>query len=98
MTTHCFSMAVLYTDVYVCSHFCSIQCVQNLGLAVLSIVAGKLVDSYGYLALEVCMCVQLSVILLAAILLYVLDASSSHGGTLNLSAWARKKVEISKKT
>ena len=29
------------------------QSVQNLGLAVISIVAGKLVDSNGYLVLEV---------------------------------------------
>ena len=31
----------------------SMQSVQNLGLAVISVVAGKLVDSNGYLVLEV---------------------------------------------
>ena len=36
------------------------QSIQNLGLAVISIVAGKIVDERGYLALEVffqiCLC------------------------------------------
>ena len=32
------------------------QSIQNLGLAVVSIVAGTLVDNYGYLMLEVCIC------------------------------------------
>ena len=36
------------------------QSIQNLGLAVISIVAGKIVDDRGYLALEVffqiCLC------------------------------------------
>ena len=38
----------------------SMQSIQNLGLAVISIVAGKIVDDRGYLALEVffqiCLC------------------------------------------
>ncbi len=76
----------------------SIQCTQNLGFAVLSIVGGEIVDNHGYMVLEVSFSVQLCITLIAAILLYVLDASSSHGGKLNLSAWARKRRKQSQET
>ena len=46
--------------VKVCGPFCSMQAIQNLGLAVIAIVAGAIVDSSGYLILEVfflaCLC------------------------------------------
>lgn len=39
------------------------QAIQNLGLAVITIVSGVLVDNYGYLILEVffiaCLCIAL---------------------------------------
>lgn len=65
------------------------QSVQNLGLAVIPIVAGLLVDARGYLILEVLFLACLFVALIGTVALYFVDASK--GGLLNLSAWERKK-------
>ena len=65
------------------------QSVQNLGLAVVPIVAGIVVDSGGYMLTEVMFCALLCLALLCGIALYVYDAT--HGGKLNLSAWARAR-------
>ena len=65
------------------------QSVQNLGLAVVPIVAGIVVDSGGYMLTEVMFCALLCLALLCGIALYVYDAT--HGGRLNMSAWARAK-------
>ena len=70
------------------------QSIQNLGLAVVSIVAGTLVDNYGYLMLEVFFLVCLSVALISTVILWMVD--SSIGGSLNLSAWERARVEKEK--
>ncbi|XP_021351524.1 major facilitator superfamily domain-containing protein 1-like [Mizuhopecten yessoensis] len=64
------------------------QAIQNLGLAVVSIAAGSIVDSSGYLILEVFFLVWLCIALVAAVILYLTDASS--GGKLNLSAKQRR--------
>ncbi|XP_063428788.1 major facilitator superfamily domain-containing protein 1-like [Mytilus trossulus] len=64
------------------------QAIQNLGLAVVAIIAGAIVDSKGYLVLEVFFLVCLCVALIAAVLLYLLDAS--RGGKLNMSAKLRQ--------
>lgn len=66
------------------------QAIQNLGLAVIAIVAGAIVDSKGYLILEVFFLACLCVALIAAVLLYLVDASK--GGKLNLSAKERRKL------
>lgn len=67
------------------------QAVQNLGLAVVPIVAGMIVDRNGYLMLEVFFCAMVCISLIFGILLYVLD--STHGGKLNMTAWARRREE-----
>ncbi|KAM7451827.1 Major facilitator superfamily domain-containing protein 1 [Porites harrisoni] len=66
------------------------QSIQNLGLAVISQVAGTIVDQKGYLVLEVFFCAWLCVALIASILLYLVDASKGTG--LNLSTFERKQL------
>ncbi|KJE89648.1 hypothetical protein CAOG_01085 [Capsaspora owczarzaki ATCC 30864] len=70
------------------------QSVQNLGLAVVAQGAGILVNSNGYLWLEIffSICVALSV--LASILLWLVDDAS--GGKLNASAKTRKREAAEK--
>ncbi|XP_055868453.1 major facilitator superfamily domain-containing protein 1-like [Biomphalaria glabrata] len=63
------------------------QAIQNLGLAVIALVAGIIVDQNGYLILEVFFMAWLCVALIAGVLLYLIDANK--GGKLNLSAKAR---------
>jgi len=65
------------------------QSFQNLGLAVVAIMGGKIVDSYGYLILEIQFLLWLCLSLMTSLSLYLLDASK--GGTLNLSASERTK-------
>lgn len=65
------------------------QSVQNLGLAVVPIIAGIVVDKGGYMLTEVMFCALLCVALLCGIALYIYDAT--HGGKLNKSAWARAR-------
>ncbi|XP_064638715.1 major facilitator superfamily domain-containing protein 1-like isoform X2 [Lineus longissimus] len=67
------------------------QSIQNLGLAVISIVAGLIVDSKGYLFLEVFFLAWLCLALIGAVLLYVTDAT--RGGRLNMSAGTRRNIE-----
>lgn len=66
------------------------QSIQNLGLAVISQVAGIIVDKEGYLVLEVFFCAWLCIALIASILLYLVDASKGSG--LNLSTLERKQL------
>ncbi|XP_052702809.1 major facilitator superfamily domain-containing protein 1-like isoform X1 [Crassostrea angulata] len=66
------------------------QAIQNLGLAVIAIVAGAIVDSSGYLILEVFFLACLCVALIAAVMLYLVDAS--RGGKLNRSAKERRRL------
>ncbi|XP_070539369.1 lysosomal dipeptide transporter MFSD1-like [Ptychodera flava] len=68
------------------------QSIQNLGLAVIAIVAGKLVDIKGYLLLEVFFLAWLCLALIGVVMLYLVN--SSRGGTLNLSSWARNKAAL----
>ncbi len=105
------------------------QSVQNLGLAVVPLIAGTLLDHNGYLILEVfflvCLCckclhmlllytcnnnnnnnsIVLSIVLyficlintvslICGVLLYVID--SVNGGTMNLFALTRAKMEKEK--
>lgn len=50
--------------------FCSMQSIQNLGLAVFALVTGSIVDNNGYLILEVfflaCLCSEFSSYLLGS--------------------------------
>ncbi|XP_066912299.1 lysosomal dipeptide transporter MFSD1-like [Clytia hemisphaerica] len=72
------------------------QSIQNLGLAVVSIIAGSIVDNRGYLILEVFFLACLSLALISSILLYLSDLSSKSG--LNLSAKVRKEAKSNAKT
>lgn len=67
------------------------QSIQNLGLAVVSIVAGSLLDSKGYLLLEVFFCACLCVAFIAVVALYFVDLLSE--GDLNVTAWKRSKLQ-----
>jgi len=67
------------------------QSVQNLGLAVITIVAGKIVDASGYLVLEVFFLACLFVALIAVVALYLVD--TARGGMLNMSAGRRRKLD-----
>ncbi|CAH1780917.1 unnamed protein product [Owenia fusiformis] len=59
------------------------QAIQNLGLAVIAIVAGDIVDAKGYLLLEVFFMAWLFVALIASVVLYILD--QTQGVKLNRS-------------
>ncbi|XP_056329392.1 major facilitator superfamily domain-containing protein 1 isoform X1 [Danio aesculapii] len=65
------------------------QSIQNLGLAVMSIAAGSILDVRGYLFLEVFFIACLCMALLAVVLLYLFDYYKEGG--LNLSAATRSK-------
>eukprot|EP00794_Sanderia_malayensis_P005634 gene5634-6330_t len=70
------------------------QSIQNLGLGVIAILAGKIVDSSGYLVLEVFFCIWLCICLVVTVLLYAWD--SSKGGVLNYSASQRELSKLKK--
>ncbi|XP_015925025.1 lysosomal dipeptide transporter MFSD1 [Parasteatoda tepidariorum] len=59
------------------------QSVQNLGLAVVAIAAGAIVDYKGYVFLEIFFAYFVIVSIVATVVLYVLNAN--RGGRLNLS-------------
>jgi len=67
------------------------QALQNLGLAVISMVAGMIVDDNGYLWLEVFFCAWLCASLMCSVLLFFIDAAGD--GALNLSAAQREALE-----
>lgn len=73
------------------------QAVQNLGLAVVSILAGIIVDRGGYFMLEIFFLGWLWVSLIAAVAIWVVDATTS-GGYLNMSANQREKYEEIQRT
>ena len=70
------------------------QSIQNLGLAVVSILAGKIADSSGYLILEVFFSGCLCLALLSTVALYVWDATKGTG--LNCSAKERELSKLKK--
>ncbi|XP_036411666.1 major facilitator superfamily domain-containing protein 1 isoform X1 [Colossoma macropomum] len=67
------------------------QSIQNLGLALISMAAGAILDSKGYLLLEVFFCACICVALIAVVGLYFLDFV--RGGELNLSAATRARLQ-----
>lgn len=71
------------------------QSLQNLGMSVIPVAAGAIVDSSGYLFVEVFYMALLCVTLVSGIVLCILDSVS--GNKLNLSARARSKAEKHKK-
>nr|XP_058158572.1 major facilitator superfamily domain-containing protein 1-like [Dasypus novemcinctus] len=68
------------------------QSIQNLGLAIISIIAGMLLDSRGYLFLEVFFIACVSLSLLAVVLLYLVNRA--QGGNLNYSARQREEIKL----
>lgn len=66
------------------------QAIQNLGLAVISLVAGIIVDAKGYLVLEVFFMAWLCIALIAGVLLYLADLAK--GGLLNMGARTRMEM------
>ncbi|KAJ8388672.1 hypothetical protein AAFF_G00130810 [Aldrovandia affinis] len=67
------------------------QSIQNLGLALISMAAGAILDSRGYLFLEVFFSACICLALIGVIMLYFVDFLG--GGELNLSASARAKLQ-----
>uniref|UniRef100_A0A3B3BX02 Lysosomal dipeptide transporter MFSD1 n=1 Tax=Oryzias melastigma TaxID=30732 RepID=A0A3B3BX02_ORYME len=67
------------------------QSIQNLGLALIAMAAGAILDSRGYLVLEVFFCACICIALIAVVMLYFVDYVK--GGDLNQSAAARAKVQ-----
>uniref|UniRef100_A0A8C0HXZ1 Lysosomal dipeptide transporter MFSD1 n=1 Tax=Balaenoptera musculus TaxID=9771 RepID=A0A8C0HXZ1_BALMU len=69
------------------------QPIQNLGLAVISITAGMILDTWGYLFLEVFFIACVSFSLLSVVLLYLVKRA--QGGNLNYSARQREEMKLS---
>ncbi|XP_053625696.1 major facilitator superfamily domain-containing protein 1-like isoform X2 [Plodia interpunctella] len=68
------------------------QAVQNLGLATVLILAGIIVDKYGYLMLEMFFLGCLFISLIAAVLIYIMD--SANNGVLNMSPKMRDSIKL----
>ena len=69
------------------------QSIQNHGLAVISITAGMILDTRGYLFLEVFFIACVSFSLLSVVLLYLVKRA--QGGNLNYSARQREEMKLS---
>ncbi|XP_074183123.1 lysosomal dipeptide transporter MFSD1 isoform X7 [Rhinolophus sinicus] len=69
------------------------QSIQNLGLAISSIIAGMILDTRGYLFLEVFFIACVSLSLLAVVFLYLVNRA--QGGNLNYSARQREEIKVS---
>jgi len=67
------------------------QAVQNLGMAIVTMLAGRIVDAQGYLVLEVFFLAWLCLSLVATVLIWVMN--TSRGGLLNMSVAQRDKHE-----
>ncbi|CAL8362783.1 unnamed protein product [Merluccius merluccius] len=67
------------------------QSIQNLGLALIAMAAGAILDTRGYLFLEVFFSACICLALIAVVLLYFVDLL--QGGELNLSAVARASLQ-----
>uniref|UniRef100_A0A1B6D2G0 Lysosomal dipeptide transporter MFSD1 n=2 Tax=Clastoptera arizonana TaxID=38151 RepID=A0A1B6D2G0_9HEMI len=70
------------------------QAVQNLGLAVITMYAGMIVDNGGYLMLELFFLSWLCLALLVSILIWIYDAT--HTGILNMTPAQREEFERNK--
>ncbi|XP_054651216.1 major facilitator superfamily domain-containing protein 1 isoform X2 [Dunckerocampus dactyliophorus] len=67
------------------------QSIQNLGLALIAMAAGAILDNKGYLVLQVFFCICICIALMAVVMLYFVDYL--RGGDLNRSAAARAKLQ-----
>ncbi|XP_017889471.1 major facilitator superfamily domain-containing protein 1-like isoform X2 [Ceratina calcarata] len=73
------------------------QAVQNLGLAVVSILAGIIVDKGGYFMLEMFFLGWLWISLITSVAIWVWDVATS-GGYLNMTPGEREKYEALRRT
>ncbi|KZC04201.1 Major facilitator superfamily domain-containing protein 1, partial [Dufourea novaeangliae] len=73
------------------------QSVQNLGLAIVAIVAGIIVDRSGYFMLEIFFLGWLWISLITAVAIWLLDTATS-GGYLNMTPGQREKYEEIRRT
>lgn len=67
------------------------QAIQNLGLALAGNISGVLVDSYGYICLELFFVFWVSTSVIFCIILMIQD--KAHRGCLNLSSTERKSLD-----
>ncbi|XP_066456533.1 major facilitator superfamily domain-containing protein 1 isoform X2 [Eleutherodactylus coqui] len=67
------------------------QSIQNLGLAIISILAGVILDSRGYLFLEVFFSACICMSIIAVVMLYFVN--HIREGDLNLTSWEREKQQ-----
>lgn len=67
------------------------QSIQNLGLAVVAIAAGAIVDYKGYIYLEIFFIYFLIAAVISTVILFIVDARK--GGTLNMSVVERNAKE-----
>ncbi|KAG4066419.1 hypothetical protein HA402_007055 [Bradysia odoriphaga] len=65
------------------------QAVQNLGLAVISMVSGMIVDNGGYFMLEIFFIGWLSIALIATVVIWLYDANTN--GNLNMTPRERER-------
>jgi len=72
------------------------QAIQNLGLATITLLAGLIVDNYGYLWLEVFFIFWLVLTTLATVGLWLIDLYYNDR-YLNMSAKERKLVDESRR-
>ncbi|XP_021515300.1 major facilitator superfamily domain-containing protein 1 [Meriones unguiculatus] len=68
------------------------QSIQNFGLAVIAILAGMILDTRGYLLLEVFFIACVSLSLLAVVFLYLVNRA--RGGNLNYSTKQREEEKL----
>ncbi|XP_012278627.1 major facilitator superfamily domain-containing protein 1 [Orussus abietinus] len=68
------------------------QAVQNLGLAVVSIVSGIIVDKEGYLVLEIFFIGWLWIALITSMVIWIVDVRTNNG-YLNMTPGQREKFE-----
>ncbi|XP_025913550.1 major facilitator superfamily domain-containing protein 1 isoform X7 [Apteryx rowi] len=87
---NCLWLKNFYTLVILCSCV-SMQSIQNLGLAIIAIAAGMILDTRGYLFLEVFFSACICLSLIAVVMLYFVNHLT--GGDLNWSAKKREKLQ-----
>ena len=71
------------------------QAIQNLGLALITMLAGLIVDGHGYIWLELFFIFWLVVALVATIAIWLIDISGD--GYLNMSIQQREDFDKAKK-
>jgi len=67
------------------------QAIQNLGLALITLAAGSIVDDYGYYYLELFFMFWLGLALVSTVCMWICDCTTS--GYLNMSIEAREKYD-----